>query len=219
MVPIVFWGVHTFLLAIKALRPEYRSTGVFAATLRRRVCASIFGIRPAVFRRAYGQVGYSFISNWAIHKSLVVDEAPTIVNSSVRAREYLTAAEVERLQAAARKFSRWGHRDATMILLGYRHGLRASELCDLRWSQVELATGRLHVRRTKNGTPSVHPLRGEELRALRRLQRECGPSPYVFQSERGGPMTPKSFHALFGRSRRDHDTARLPPRPAGVGAV
>jgi integrase len=86
-----------------------------------------------------------------------------------------------------------------MILLGYRHGLRASELCDLQWSQVELATGRLHVRRAKNGTPSVHPLRGEELRALRRLQRECGPSPYVFQSERGGPMTPKSFHALFGR--------------------
>jgi integrase len=122
-------------------------------------------------------------------KSLVESEAPTIVNSSVRTREYLTAAEVERLQAAARKFSRWGHRDATMILLGYRHGLRASELCDLQWSQVELATGRLHVRRAKNSTPSVHPLRGEELRA----------SPYVFQSERGGPMTPKSFHALFGR--------------------
>ena len=80
-------------------------------------------------------------------KSLVESEAPTIVNSSVRTREYLTAAEVERLQAAARKFSRWAHRDATMILLGYRHGLRASELCDLQWSQVELATGRLHVRR------------------------------------------------------------------------
>ena len=45
----------------------------------------------------------------------------------------------------------------------------------------------------------MHPLRGEELRTLRCLQRECGPSPYVFQSERGGPMTPKSFHALFGR--------------------
>jgi len=132
-------------------------------------------------------------------KSLVEGGVPTIVSSSVRTREYLTAAEVGRLRAAARKFSRWGHRDATMILLGYRHGLRASELCDLQWSQVELATGRLHVRRAKNGTPSVHPLRGEELRALRRLQRECGPSPYVFQSERGGPMTPKSFHALFGR--------------------
>ena len=118
------------------------------------------------------------------------------LNSSVRIREYLTTAEIERLMAAARKSSRYGHRDETMILIGYRHGLRASELCDLQWSQVELATGRLHVRRAKNGSPSVHPMQGDEIRALRRLQRECGPSPYVFQSERGGPMTPKSFHAL-----------------------
>jgi len=79
---------------------------------------------------------------------------PTTVNSSVRTREYLTTAEIERLMAAARKSSRYGHRDATMILIGYRHGLRASELCDLEWSQVELATGRLHVRRAKNGSPS-----------------------------------------------------------------
>ena len=83
--------------------------------------------------------------------------APTTVNSSVRTREYLTTAEIERLMAAARKSSRYGHRDATMILIGYRHGLRASELCDLQWSQLELATGRLHVRRAKNGSPSVHP--------------------------------------------------------------
>jgi type 1 fimbriae regulatory protein FimE len=80
--------------------------------------------------------------------------------------------------AAARKGSRWGHRDATMILIGYRHGLRASELCDLRWSQVELSTGRLHVR--KNGSPSVHPMQGDEIRALRRLEREQGPSSHVF---------------------------------------
>ena len=65
---------------------------------------------------------------------------PTTVNSSVRTREYLTEAEIERLLAAARKGSRHGHRDATMILVGYRHGLRASELCDLQWSQVELNT-------------------------------------------------------------------------------
>jgi integrase len=76
--------------------------------------------------------------------------APTTVNSSVRTREYLTTAEIERLMAAARKSSRYGHRDATMILIGYRHGLRASELCDLQWSQAELTTGRLHVRRAKN---------------------------------------------------------------------
>jgi integrase len=91
--------------------------------------------------------------------------APTTVNSSVRTREYLTTAEIERLMAAARKSSRYGHRDATMILIGYRHGLRASELCDLQWSQVELATGRLHVCRAKNGSPSVHPMQGDEIHA------------------------------------------------------
>ena len=69
--------------------------------------------------------------------------APTTVSSLVRTREYLTGREIERLMAAARKGSRWGHRDATMILIGYRHGLRASELCDLQWSQVELSTGAL----------------------------------------------------------------------------
>src|SRR5262249_56489985 len=81
--------------------------------------------------------------------------------------------------AAARKGSRYGHRDATMILIGYRHGLRASELCDLQWSQVELNTGRLHVRRAKNGSPTVHPMQGDEIRAVRRLQREQGPSSHV----------------------------------------
>ena len=129
---------------------------------------------------------------------------PTIVNSSVarpktRTREYLTGSEIETLIATARKASRYGHRDATMILIAYRHGLRASEVCDLQWHQVELATGRLHVRRSKRGTPSVQPIRGDEIRALRRLQREQGANPYVFTSERGGPMTPKSFHTLISR--------------------
>ena len=57
--------------------------------------------------------------------------APTTVSSSVRTREYLTTREIECLMAAARKPSRYGHRGATMILIGYRHGLRASELYDL----------------------------------------------------------------------------------------
>jgi type 1 fimbriae regulatory protein FimB/type 1 fimbriae regulatory protein FimE len=126
--------------------------------------------------------------------------APSTVNSSVaRTREYLTANEVEKLMAAARKSSRYGHRDATMILIAHHHGLRASEICDLQWHQVELNAGRLHVRRSKRGTPSVHPIQGDELRALRRLQREQPPSPYAFCSERGGPMTAKSFHTLIAR--------------------
>jgi integrase len=125
---------------------------------------------------------------------------PNTVNSLVvRTREYLTEREIERLMAAARKSSRYGHRDATMILIGYRHGLRACELCDLLWSQVELTTGRLHVRRAKNGSPSVHPMQGDEIRALRRLQRDQGLSSHVFMTERDGPMTPKAFHALFCR--------------------
>ena len=114
--------------------------------------------------------------------------APMIVNGNVpprrvpnaarRPREYLTADEVDRLMAAARsRPSRYGQRDATMILLAYRHGLRASELVGLRWDMLELAQGHLHVQRLKNGRPSVHTVRGTELRALRRLQREQDPPP------------------------------------------
>ena len=86
--------------------------------------------------------------------------APNTVSSLVRTREYLTGREIERLMAAARKGSRWGHRDATMILIGYRHGLRASELCDLSWSQVELSAGRLHVRRAKKRLAECPPHAG-----------------------------------------------------------
>jgi integrase len=134
---------------------------------------------------------------------------PTTVTLTVakRTREYLTAQEIDRLMEVARKRSRHSHRDATMILIAYRHGLRASELCDLEWSQIELTGARLHVRRVKRGTPSVHPLRGDELRALRRLQREQEPGQYVFLSERGGPMSPIGFHRLIARLG---EAAKLP---------
>ena len=99
----------------------------------------------------------------------------------------------------ARKHSRYGHRDSTMILVTYRHGLRASEICDLEWHQVELDQGRMHVRRAKNGTPSVHPIRGDEIRALRKLRRENPNEAYVFVTERGGPMSTIGFHHLIQR--------------------
>src|SRR6266542_3549302 len=123
-------------------------------------------------------------SGKTLENAAIDQMAPTTVSSSVRTRECLTTREIEQLMAAARKSSRYGHRDATMILISYRYGLRASELCDLQWSQVELATGRLHVRRVKNGSPSVHPMQGDEIRALRRLQREQVPSSHVFMTER-----------------------------------
>jgi type 1 fimbriae regulatory protein FimB/type 1 fimbriae regulatory protein FimE len=121
---------------------------------------------------------------------------PTTVNCTVR--KYLTEREVETLMDYARKHSRYGHRDATMVLVAYRHGLRASELCDLQWHQVELDAGRMHIRRAKNGTPSVHPIRGDEIRALRRLRRE-NPTAHVFVTERGGPFTTVGFHHLIRR--------------------
>jgi len=119
-------------------------------------------------------------------------------NAAYRSREYLTEAEVERLIKAAGD-NRHGHRDATMVLLAFRHGLRASELCALRWDQIDLAHGRLHVARAKNGTESTHPLTGRELRALRRLQREKEPGRYVFLSERDAPMSPVGFRRMITR--------------------
>lgn len=122
-----------------------------------------------------------------------------VPNAQLRPREYLTAAEIEELMAVARKHGRYGHRDATMILMAYRHGLRVSELCALRWDQIDFAQGFLHVNRLKHGTPSVHPLRGPELRALRKLKRESIDSPYVFMTERESPMTAAGFRVLFSR--------------------
>ena len=120
-------------------------------------------------------------------------------NADLRTREYLTPDEVEKLIAAAKR-NRSGHRDATMILVAYRHGLRASELVGLEWSQVDFAGGNLHVSRVKNGSPSVHPIQGDELRALRKLQRESATSRYVFVSERGSPFTTAGFARMIERA-------------------
>jgi integrase len=120
-------------------------------------------------------------------------------NAELRTREYLTTAEVEALIEAV-KGNRQGHRDTTMILIAFRHGLRAAELVDLRWDQVDFATATLHVRRVKRGTPATHPLRGDEMRALRKLQRESAPSPFVFTSERGAPFATAGFAKLVERA-------------------
>lgn len=117
-------------------------------------------------------------------------------NAELRTREHLTSDEVEALIRAARSSGRHSHRDATLILLMYRHGLRVSEAIALRWEAIELKAGLLHVTRLKNGTPSTHPLRGPELRALRALDQT---GPYVFCSERGGPMTSSNVRHLIAR--------------------
>jgi type 1 fimbriae regulatory protein FimB/type 1 fimbriae regulatory protein FimE len=120
-------------------------------------------------------------------------------NADVRAREYLTDSEVDRLIKAAAS-SRYGHRDATMILVAYRHGLRVAELVVLRWDAIDFGHGRLHVSRVKGSSESVHPLSGRELRALRRLKREQEPaSPFIFTSERGASFTTAGFRKMIAR--------------------
>jgi integrase len=127
-------------------------------------------------------------------------------NAEYRKREYLTPAEAEKLIEAA-KSNRYGLRDATMILVAYRHGFRASEICDLEWSAIDFARAEMHVRRAKNGKPATHPIRGDELRELRKLQREAPASPFVFVSERGGPFTTDSFNWMVKRAGQK---AKLP---------
>jgi type 1 fimbriae regulatory protein FimE len=128
-------------------------------------------------------------------------------NVARRSREYLTPQEVDQLMAAARKVGRHPMRDATLILRMYRHGLRVAEAMALRWDAVDLHGGLLHVRRVKQGRPSVHPLRGPELRALRHVQRLYPGAAYLFVSERGGPLATRSVRHIILRAG---ETAGLP---------
>ena len=112
-------------------------------------------------------------------------------NADYRKREHLTETEIEKLIEASKR-NRYGHRDATMILVAYRHGLRASEVCELTWDAIDFRATTMHVTRKKHGQPATHQIRGDELRALRKLQKEQVPrSAFVFTSERGGAQQPQ----------------------------
>ena len=135
---------------------------------------------------------------------------PTLQNGTVppqlqpyagrRPREYLTPKEVERLIAGAKKVGRrYTLRDATMILVTYRHGLRNSEVCSLAWDQIDFSQGVMHVRRLKRGIPSVQQIGGEEMRMLRALKRDDNAGRFVFMTERGAPMSSAGFRKMLAR--------------------
>jgi len=121
-------------------------------------------------------------------------------NLEVRGREYLLSDEVEAMMQAAAKVGRHPLRDRVLILLMYRHGLRVSEASCLRWNQVELKRGYLHVHRRKHGKDSTHQLYGDEMRLLRRLQRDYPDLPYVFVSERKTPLSERVIHQIVART-------------------
>jgi integrase len=120
--------------------------------------------------------------------------------ASGREREYLTPGEVERLIKSARSRGRHGSRDALMIRMAYRHGLRVSELVTLRWGQIDFTTARLSVKRRKGGRDSTQPIDGDELRELRKLQRsQSAGSRFLFMNERGSPISVAGFQRLLSR--------------------
>lgn len=123
-------------------------------------------------------------------------------NADVRKREHLTEAEIERLlKAAGQGF--YGLRDRTAILVCFRHGLRASELCALTWDDVadleHTSRATLNVRRLKGSVSGAHPLEPDEASALRKLRQEHPGDVYVFTTERGGAFTPDGFRKLLAR--------------------
>ena len=136
--------------------------------------------------------------NGAVGKTL---PPKRIKNAALRSREYLTEVEVERLMRTARQRGRYGVRDAAMILMAYRHGLRVCELCALRWDQVDFTQGLLHVGR-RNSTACVHLIRRPDLWLLRQVQRDSASGGYVFITERDGPMSAAGFRKLLARTGR-----------------
>ncbi|MBD2512647.1 tyrosine-type recombinase/integrase [Nostoc muscorum FACHB-395] len=128
--------------------------------------------------------------------------------SEVRTREYLLPEEVSAMRSAIKKFKgRHAHRDSTLILLIYRHGLRVAEVASLRWEQIDWNGGTIYVKRVKKGTPSVQPLSGLEIRSLRHLQRDYPASPYIFQSSRLGPL---AHDTIVGIVEQAGELAGLP---------
>jgi type 1 fimbriae regulatory protein FimB/type 1 fimbriae regulatory protein FimE len=121
-------------------------------------------------------------------------------NAERRPREYLTKDEITRLIKAASSIGRHRHRDATLIVLTFRHGLGVSEVVALQWRQVDLKKGVLHVERIKNGLASVQRLSQQECHMLTRLQREYPHTTYVFSSERKTPLTTASVRKMFTRA-------------------
>jgi integrase len=121
-------------------------------------------------------------------------------NADYRKREHLTETEIEKLIEAA-KSNRYGQRDATMILVAYRHGLRASELCELTWDSIDFRAATIYINRKKNGQATTHQISGFELRELRKLQREQDPkSVFVFVNERGTPFDRNGFNWMVKRA-------------------
>lgn len=115
-------------------------------------------------------------------------------------RIFLTESEADLLIASAGQIGRNKHRDRTMLLVAYSHGLRVSELVNLTWTQIDFDAGNIYLDRIKNGIPGTHPMRSKEIRALRKIHKDKPHSRYIFISERGAPLTPRTVQHIVRRA-------------------
>ena len=129
-------------------------------------------------------------------------------NEDVRGVEYLREDQVDQLRRAAGRIGRHRHRDATMILIAFRHGLRVSELIRIRRDQFERGEQTLFIKRLKGSKSGTHDLSRTEVAALNRLVKEAketGPQAFLFQNERGGSLSRSAFFKLLARAGRACD--------------
>jgi site-specific recombinase XerD len=126
------------------------------------------------------------------------DTIQTDKNRKVAKRTFLSAQEVSQILSAA-KNTRYSTRDRALILLTFRHGLRASEAVSLQWSQIDLKAGRLQVNRLKGSADSVQPMEADEVRLLQSLKKGSSDNAFVFVTERGTVMSADNFLKLMIR--------------------
>jgi len=122
------------------------------------------------------------------------------VNDEQRGRRNLTHQEVELICKAIRAGSRYPDRDETMVLMAFHHGLRISELTNIKYQRINLKTQQVSVKRLKNGIDSLHPISSKrEMMLLRRLYKASGRplSGDVFVNERGSGVTTDGFRKMF----------------------
>jgi integrase len=129
----------------------------------------------------------------------VLGKVPPKRCKDARPRKHLEPAEVAALLKAARRSGRYQVRDEAAVLLAYRHGLRATELVALQWSQVDLKGATITVTRAKGGMTTQHPLRAVELRLLGKLRKEEPEAKYVLMSERGTPWSTSNWRKVLQR--------------------
>jgi type 1 fimbriae regulatory protein FimB len=126
--------------------------------------------------------------------------------STKRTREYLTSDEVDKLLTASKTASRNPVRDYAILLLMYRHGLRVSELCQLKLSDVNLEIGELYVNRLKGSDAGPHPMyngEGDAIRAWlgeRELMKVPETVETLFISERRQPMSRFTINVMIEKT-------------------